>query len=143
MTGIESAIGYVYAWVLRQADPVTGPPDSAGDHALAAALDRLHELVDRMLGEDPAFRRLAEEAAAGRPQPSDRTRRRAQDALAEVAGQDPEFAAALDRAVAQVRALAQNSATGVDIHAAHGSVAAWSVRDVTLGNPPQPVPQQG
>ncbi|GGJ56530.1 hypothetical protein [Streptomyces brasiliensis] len=31
----------------------------------------------------------------------------------------------------------------VDIRADHGSAAAWSMGDVTLGNPPQPGPPQG
>jgi hypothetical protein len=156
MTGIEIAVGYLFAWAVRKAKRVAGRADEEVDRTLDAGMDQLHDLVSRKLSEDPALRKLAEEAATGQDQPSDRTRRRVHDALEEAAEQDPGFAAALDRAVKQqlqalerpadaVSARDGGQAVGgnVDIRADHGSVAAWTMGDVTMGNPQQPGPPQG
>ncbi|MFJ9695579.1 hypothetical protein [Kitasatospora sp. NPDC101183] len=151
MVGIEIAVGYVFAWAVRKAKRVAGRADGEVDRALDAGMDRLHELVGRKLGEDPALRRLDEEAAAGQEQPSERTRRRVQDALEEAVEQDAGFAEALDRAVKELQAASR--ATGgagggvavggnVEIRADHGSAAAWQMGDVNLGNPPHPGPHQ-
>ncbi|MFI6157879.1 hypothetical protein ACIBCA_34945 [Kitasatospora sp. NPDC051170] len=155
MTGIEIAIGYVFAWAVRKAKRVTGRADEEVDRTLDAGMDRLHDLVGRALGEDPALRKLEEEATAGLEQPSERTRRRVQDALEEAAEQDPGLAQALTRIVDELQT--RSRATGgvsavdhavavggnIDIRADHGSAAALHMGDVTLGNPPQPGPQQG
>ncbi|MFJ4184933.1 hypothetical protein [Kitasatospora sp. NPDC089509] len=154
MTGVEIAVGYVFAWAVRKARRVAGRADAEVDRTLDAGMDRLHDLVGRKLGEDPALRKLTEEADAGLAEPSERTRRRVQDSLEEAVEQDPGFARALERAVEELRA-ADRAAGGVsagdagtavggnvDIRADHGSAAAWTMGDVTLGNPPQPGPQQ-
>ena len=78
---MEIAVGYVFAWAVRKAKRVAGRADAEVDRTLDAGIDRLHDLVSRQLGEDPALKKLAEEAEAGQDKPSDRTRRRVQDAL--------------------------------------------------------------
>ncbi|MCX5054760.1 MULTISPECIES: hypothetical protein [unclassified Streptomyces] len=155
MTGIEIAVGYMFAWAVRKAKRVGGRADAEVDRGLDAGMDRLHDLVSRKLGEDPALHRLAEEAQAGQDQASDRTRQRVQLALEDAAEQDPRFREALDRAVEQLQRLSRPSdgasagdggvAVGgnVDIRADHGSAAALTMGDVTLGNPPQPGASQG
>ncbi|MFF7633659.1 hypothetical protein ACFZB9_10980 [Kitasatospora sp. NPDC008050] len=157
MTGIEIAVGYVFAWVIRKSKRVAGRADGEVDRTLDTAMDRLHDLVSARLGEDPALRRLTEEAEAGADEPSDRTRRRVHDALEEAAEQDPGFAEALNHAVKELQGLSRQAggtsagdagvAVGgnVEIRADRGSVAGWNVdlRDVTLGNPPPPGPHRG
>ncbi len=155
MTGIEIAVGYVFAWAVRKARRVAGRADQEIDRTLDATMDQLHEVVSRKLGEDPALQRLTAEAEAGQAQPSDRTRQRVRLALEDAVEQDPGFGEALDRAVTEVRALSRASggvsagdggqAVGgnVDIRADHGSAAAWTMGNVNLGNPPQPEPPQG
>ncbi|MFJ9845895.1 hypothetical protein ACIRYZ_36730 [Kitasatospora sp. NPDC101155] len=161
MTGIEIAVGYVFAWALRKAKRVVGRADAEVDRTLDTAMDRLHDLVGRKLGEDPAFKKLAEEAEAGQDKPSDRTRRRVQDALEEAAEQDLGFAEALDRAVKQLQGLdrASRASDGVSAgdggqaagenvinynHAEDGSVAAGVVQGgVHFDTPRRPDPSEG
>lgn len=156
MTGMEIAVGYVFAWLVRKARRVAGRADEEIDRTLDEAMDRLHGLVSEKLGEDPALHRLADEAEAGQEQPGDRTRQRVQLALEDAAEQDPGFREALDRAVEQVQFLDRAApvggvsagdggvATGGNTHiqADHGSAAAVNMGNVTLGNPSQPGPRQ-
>lgn len=160
MTGIEVAVGYVFAWLVRKTKRVAGRADAEVDRGLDTGMDRLHDLVSRKLGADPALRRAAEEAGEGRPEPSERTRRRLTDSLEDAAERDPAFAQALQELVTQlqsgsvpaagsgVTASYGGQAVGgsVDIRANGGSAAAWTMGDVTLGgtgNPPMPGPSQG
>ncbi|MFC9636457.1 hypothetical protein ACFTY8_46605 [Streptomyces mirabilis] len=155
MTGIEIAVGYVFAWAVRKAKRVAGRADEEVDRSLDAGMDKLHDLVSRKLGQDPALQKLAEEAEAGQDKPSDRTQRRVKDALEEAAEQDPGFAEALDYAVKELQALSRTAggvsagdggqAVGgnVDIRADNGSFAAWNMGGVSLANPQQPGPSQG
>ncbi|MEW2624605.1 hypothetical protein [Streptomyces sp. NPDC048106] len=155
MTGIEIAVGYMFAWLVRKAKRVAGRADGEVDRTLDGAMDQLHELVSRKLGEDPALHRLAEEARAGQDGPSVRTRQRVQLALEDAAEQDPGFGEALNRAVERMQSVSRPSsglsagdggaAVGgnVDIRSDHGSAAAWNMGDVSLGNPPQPGAPQG
>ncbi|MEW1777109.1 hypothetical protein [Streptomyces sp. NPDC086777] len=158
MTGIEIAVGYVFAWAVRKAKRVAGRADQEVDRTLDGAMDRLDDLVRRKLGEDTALQRLTLEAADGRDEPSERSRRRVQLALEDAAEQDLAFAEALERALRELQALSrgtgQVSAGGggpavggnVDIRADHGSAAAWTMGDVTIGdaaNPSRPGPAPG
>jgi hypothetical protein len=155
VTGVEIAVGYVFAWAVRKVRRVAGRADEEVDRAVDAAMDELHGLVSRTLGEDAALRKLAEEADAGQAEPSERTRQRVQLALEDAAEHDPGFAEALERAVGRLQALSRTAggvsagdggqAIGgsVDIRADHASAAAWSMGDVTVGNPPLPGPTQG
>ncbi|MFD4764225.1 hypothetical protein ACFWOJ_37040 [Streptomyces sp. NPDC058439] len=158
MTGIEIAVGYVFAWLVRKAKRVTGRADEEVDRTLDAAMDQLHDLVSTKLGGDPALHRLAEEAQAGQGEANDRTRQRVQLALEDAAEQDSGFREALDQAVEQIQSLNRASrafggvsagddgiAVGgnMNVRADHGSIAAGKiVGRVTLGNPPQPGPHQ-
>ncbi|MEV0276773.1 hypothetical protein AB0I22_10395 [Streptomyces sp. NPDC050610] len=165
MTGIEVAVGVLFAWAVQKARRVAGRADAEVDRALDAAMDELHDLVSTRLGEQPALRELtaaAEEqaeaaGASGATEPSGPVRQRMQRVLADVAEHDAGFAAALERAVRQVqdardRTTGQATAGGVGSVAVHGTVnvtaeaggaAAVTMGNVTLGNPPQPGPQHG
>jgi len=105
VTGIEIAIGYLFAWAVRKAQHVAGRADREVDRALDAGMDRLHDVVSGKLGSDPALHRLAEEAASGRESPSDRTRQRVLLALEEADETDAGFAADLEQAVAHLQSL--------------------------------------
>ncbi|MDH6124839.1 hypothetical protein [Kitasatospora sp. GP82] len=164
MTGLEIAVGYLFAWAVRKSKRVADRADAEVDRGLDAGMDKLHDLVSHKLGQDPALHKLTEEAEAGQAQPSDRTRQRVQLALEDAAEQDPGFAEALERAVKHLQAQTPTAggvsagdggqAVGgnVDISADHGAVAAWTITgNVTLGgpaqpgagNPPEPGPPQG
>lgn len=155
VTGIEIAIGYVFAWAVRKASRLAGRADAEVDRGLDVAMDRLHDLVSRKLGQDPVLRRVREEAEAGQQALSPRTRQRLELALEDAAAHDAAFADALRQAVDELQALSSPtggvSATGegqavggnVDIRADRGSAAAVRMGDVTVGDPPQPGPHQG
>ncbi|WP_329347354.1 hypothetical protein OG226_01125 [Streptomyces sp. NBC_01261] len=150
MTGIEIAVGYMFAWAVRKSRRVADRADGEVNRGLDAAMDKLHTLVSQKLGGDAAVQKLAEEADTGQNEPSDRTRQRVQLALEDAAEQDPDFAEALHHAVRELQALSRpdgGPSTGdggqviggnVTIRADQGSVAAWSTGNVALGNPPQP-----
>ncbi|WP_369265225.1 hypothetical protein [Streptomyces sp. R35] len=155
MTGIEIAVGYVFAWAVRKAQRVAGRADAEVDRGLDAGMDRLHDLVVRRLGSDPALQRAEEEAAAGQAEPSLRTRQRLELALEEAVESDTEFACALLKAVEELQArpgAADGVSAGdggqavrgdVDIRADGGSAAALRMGDVIVGNPPRPGAPQG
>ncbi|MDH6130090.1 hypothetical protein [Kitasatospora sp. GP82] len=155
MTGMEFAVGYLFAWAVRKAKRVAGRADEEVDRTLDAAMDELHDLVSRKLGEDTALQRLADEAEAGQEEPSGRTRQRVQLALEDAAEHDQGFAEALDRALGRLQFLSRTGSGvsagdsgqaiggNVEIRADHASAAAWNMENVTVGNPPQPGPTQG
>ncbi|SEG57145.1 hypothetical protein SAMN05216223_106321 [Actinacidiphila yanglinensis] len=66
MTGVDVAVGYVFAWLVRKARRVGGRADADVDRGLDAAMNRLHDPVSRKLGADPALERAAEEAQQAR-----------------------------------------------------------------------------
>jgi hypothetical protein len=154
MTGLEIAVGYLFAWAVRKARRVAGRADQEVDRGLDAGMDRLHDLVSRKLGNDPALEQLSDEAEAGRQEPRSRTAQRVVLALEDAAEGDTEFADALQQAVEQLQAASNPSAGvsaseggqavggNVDIRADHGSAAALTMGDVTLGNPPPPGPDR-
>lgn len=104
MTGVELAVGYVFAWAVRKARRVAGRIDDEVDHVLDARMDHLHEVVVTRLGTDPALEQTLAEAQSEQSELSARTRLRLQLALEEAADQDPSFAAELESAVTQVGA---------------------------------------
>ncbi|MFJ9841668.1 hypothetical protein ACIRYZ_14595 [Kitasatospora sp. NPDC101155] len=105
MTGIEIAVGYLFAWAIRKASRVGDRVDAEVDYVLDEGMNRLHDLVSGKLGEDPALRKLAEEAEAGQDQLSNRTGDRVRLALEEAAEQDPQFAGALEGLIEELHAL--------------------------------------
>ncbi|MET7887802.1 hypothetical protein [Streptomyces avermitilis] len=159
MTGVEIAVGYVFAWAVRKARRVAGRADGEVDRGLDTGMDRLHDLISRKLGEDPALERAREEAEAGQEELSERTRRRLTDSLEEAAERDTGFAEALEELVRELQSAAIGGTGGVsasgdgqavggnvDMHAQSGSAVALKMGDVTIGsaaNPSQPGPAEG
>lgn len=159
MTGVEIAVGYVFAWAVRKARRVAGRADAEVDRGLDAGMDRLHELVSSRLGQDPALVRAREEAEAGRDELSERTRRRLTDSLEDAIERDTVFADAVEELVRELQAAAAAGGGGVsasvdgqaiggnvNIRAEGGSAAALKMGNVEIGtvvDPPQPGPAQG
>ncbi|XUL89451.1 hypothetical protein ACQ86D_24740 [Streptomyces galilaeus] len=105
MTGVEIAVGYVFAWLVGKARRVAGRADAEVDRGLDAGMDRLHGLVSRKLGQDPALERAQEEAETGQEELTERTRRRLTDSLEDAVERDGQFAAALEQLVEQLQAM--------------------------------------
>ncbi|MEW1780475.1 hypothetical protein [Streptomyces sp. NPDC086777] len=160
MTGVEIAAGYVFAWLVAKSRRVASRADAEIARNLPIGMDRLHDLVGRKLGQDPALKRAREEAEAGETEPSELTRRRLAVALTDAAERDGAFAEALEKLIEELQAGAgTRSADGlsassdgqavggnVNIHAEGGSAASWRMGNVTLGsapNPQQPGSDQG
>ncbi|MFE0520756.1 hypothetical protein [Streptomyces sp. NPDC058954] len=160
MTGIEVAVGYVFAWLVRKAGRVAKGADAEVDRGLDAGMERLHDLVSRKLGRDPALERAAEEAESGQDTPSARTRRRLTDSVEDAVEHDPDFARALLTLVEELQATTTAAAAGgvsasgdgqaiagsVNVTADGGSAAALKMGDVTIGPAPDPYrpgPDQG
>lgn len=155
MVGMELVVGYVCAYLVGKARRAAGAADVEVDRAMDVSLAKMHNMVSRALGEDPALARAAEEAAGLEGEVSTRTRRRLADALDEAADSDSEFAAGLARAIAQVLEAEGPTSVGIaggdgmvigggtHLRADHGSAAALRMGDVHMGNPPVPGAQQG
>ncbi|MFI5884676.1 hypothetical protein [Streptomyces sp. NPDC051554] len=105
MTGVEIAVGYVFAWLVGKARRVAGRADAEVDRGMDAGMDRLHDLVSRKLGQDPVLERAQEEAETGQAELTERTRRRLTDSLEDAVERDGQFAAALEQLVEQLRAM--------------------------------------
>ncbi|SNQ50910.1 NB-ARC domain protein [Frankia canadensis] len=125
MNGIDTAVGAVFTWMVRQERHVGEQAHADTDRIVAPALGRVHDLVREALGEDdPVLARVRQEARDGREQPTDRTRRRLRLALEEAADQDPVLAAALARAAVDVgRARRQAGGRGLIGSLFHGPTA--------------------
>lgn len=152
--GVEVLAAAVVAYLLRKAARVGRRADRELDQALDVGMDRLHEVVTARLGADTALTRLQEQAADG-GEPTERTLRRAEDAIADAAEEDQGFAAQLE---ALVKALAaRETAGGVNPPAAvttlititggtqNGPMITGSVGHLTVHSPappPQPTPEQ-
>ncbi|MEU8471903.1 hypothetical protein AB0F30_29020 [Streptomyces sp. NPDC029006] len=105
MTGVEVAVGYVFAWLVRKAHRLRGRADGEVDRALDAGMNRLHDLVSAKLGQDPALERAQEEAETGQEELTDRTRRRLTDSLGDAVERDGDFAVALEELLKQLQAM--------------------------------------
>ncbi|MFF4509269.1 hypothetical protein [Streptomyces sp. NPDC001401] len=146
MTGIEVAVGYVCAYLVRKARRAAGKADAEVDRLVDAATEKVHDVVSRALGDDPALQRAGAEAATETGEVSVLTRRRVADALTAAAQDDADLAAALDAAVREAQSAVQAAggavasdegvaiAGNVSNRADRGSVAAQRVGDVTIGN---------
>ncbi|MGW5325697.1 hypothetical protein [Streptomyces sp. NPDC004014] len=102
MTGVEIAVGCLFAWAARKARRVGARADQETDRALDAAMDRVHAVVSAKLGQETALARLDEEAAAGRGEPTPETRQWLQIVLKDAVERDEAFAQALRDALAQL-----------------------------------------
>jgi hypothetical protein len=100
MTGVELLAGAAVGYLVRKARRVGGRADAEVDRALDRGMDALHDLVGGALGEDGALALLEEQAQSGAE--SERTVRRATDAIAEVAESDAGFAERLEALVADL-----------------------------------------
>lgn len=153
MTGVEIAVGYVFAWAVRKARRVAGRADAEVDLALDGAMDRVHGVVARRLGGDPELERLEAEAEAGQDEPSALTRQRVEAVVSRAMQEDAGFARELDEAVSAAQEAARSAGGAVagayglavsgdlSVKADGGSFAAGvaNVRDgVRLENPQQP-----
>ncbi|MFK4223424.1 hypothetical protein [Streptomyces sp. NPDC019890] len=157
MTGVEIAIGYVFAWAVRKARRVAGRADAEVDLALDGAMDRVHGVVVRRLGDDAELERLEAEAAAGQDEPSALTRHRVGQVVSAAVEEDPGFARELEAAVTAVQEAARAAGSAVagsyglavggdlSVQAEKGSFAAGVANiqgGVQLENPQQPGPDQ-
>ncbi|MFI6049932.1 hypothetical protein ACIBCO_07520 [Streptomyces violascens] len=111
---VEIAVGYVLGWLLRKARHVGEQADAEVDRTLDAGMSRVHELVSRKLGHEPALLRAREEADAGWESPSPRTRQRLELALEDAVERDVAFAMALQEALDDLREAA--GAHGSQVH---------------------------
>lgn len=157
MTGVEVAVGYAFAWLVRKVRRAAGRADAEVDRGLDAGMDRLHDLISSKLGDDPALARAIGEAEQGGEELSERTRRRLTDSVEDAAERDPGFAGALEKLVEELQAASAAggvSASGdgqavggnVNIRAEGGAAAAQWMGNVWIGatgNPPMPGPEQG
>ncbi|MGW2447408.1 hypothetical protein [Streptomyces sp. NPDC001675] len=114
MTGVEIAIGCLFAWAARKARRVGARADQEADRALDAAMDRVHEVVSAKLGQETALTRLDEEAAAGRGEPTPETRQWLQIVLKDAIDHDEAFAASLRDALDQFPARPEHAAQGAN-----------------------------
>jgi hypothetical protein len=125
VTGLELLAGAAVGYLVRKARRVGGRADAVVDQALDGGMDALGGLVAEVLGEDPAVDKLREQARDGAE--TERSVRRATDAIAEAAESDDGFAERLQVLVAELRhADAQTGSGGP-------SATASGVRSVAVG----------
>lgn len=112
MSGLEVAVGFLIAWVARRARHVGDRVDGMADSALDKGLDRLRTLVSGKLRDDPALESLEKQAEEQNVEVRETTRERVRLALADAAEDDPDFATALEKAVAELRDVAEPNGHG-------------------------------
>ncbi|MFI1294433.1 hypothetical protein ACH4VM_39795 [Streptomyces sp. NPDC020792] len=112
MTGVEIAIGCLFAWAARKARRVGVRADQEMDRALDAAMDRVHAVVSGKLGQETALVRLDEEASAGRTEPTPETHQWLQLVLRDAVDRDAAFAETLRDALAQLPPRPEHGAQG-------------------------------
>ena len=121
VVGLELVAGYLVAWGVMKARRAGRRLDEETDEVMDVGLDRLHDVIMAKLGSDPAVTKLAADAAQ-EIEPSERTVDRVRYAVEEAAEQDPQFAAAMDRALAELERLRDGapSVAGIDLRRAKG-----------------------
>jgi hypothetical protein len=129
VTGVDLLAGAAVGYLLRKARTVAAPgADEPVNEILAAGADRVCELITQTLGGDSVLELLDAQARAGTE--SERTVRRAQDAIAERLEADQEFRRHLELMLGEL-ALGElaNVPGGVEVSAPRGVAAG---RDVTI-----------
>lgn len=102
MTGFETAVAAVaVGWLVTKFKKTVGRAADIADDSMESLLNRLHSLVLRKLGEDPALEKLESEAQSD--EVSDRTSKRVELALQEAVEENPEFGDSLKDLVAQLQ----------------------------------------
>jgi len=155
VSGVEVVVGFLIAWLVRRAKHVGERIDGKIDATLDEGLDKLHDVVARKLGKDPALAVLEDEIAeAG--EATTRTQARVRLALEEAVEGNEAFAAELAAAIRDIQAASRGPGTIVGDHAvtvagnvsatgggiAIGGVTGGSV-GFTLPDPPEPTRTQG
>jgi len=148
--GVDLVAGAAVGYLVRKARRVSAGADVAADQVLEEHMDALHDLVSGAVGDDPALTRLLDQAGDG--EVTERTTRRATDAIADLAEEDPAFAtelaASVDRLQRHEAGLAPYNGIGAarDLRAETGGVVvAGNVSGgVTTGHhPSRPGPHEG
>lgn len=149
MVGVDVQAGAAVGYLVRKARRVAGRADGAADEILDAGTDRICELIAGAVGGEPVLALLDEQAQAGTE--SERTMRRAEDAIAEKIEADADFRKRLELLLRNLEgvpgAISVSAADGVaagrdvTIRAADGGIAAGVMGAVTV-NPPKPDPVQ-
>jgi hypothetical protein len=121
MTGLELVAGYLIAWGVGKLKRAGRRLDEETDEVIDAGLDRLHDAIAAKLGTDPALVKLGADIAQGL-EPSERTRRRVQDAVEDAVEDDPGFAAVLEELLAQLEQARNGgwAVAGIDLRGAIG-----------------------
>lgn len=148
--GLELVAGATVGYLVRKVRKVGSRADAEVDRVLDEGMDALHELVSGVVGDDPAVTRLLEQAGEG--EVSERATRRATDAIADAAEEDPAFAtelaASVDRLQRHEAGLVQQSGVGAqrDLRVETGGVVVGGnvSGGVTTGHHPStPGPHEG
>lgn len=121
MVGLELVAGYLVAWGVRKLKRVGKRLDEEADEVVDAGLDRLHDAIAAKLGTDPGLMKLEADVSQGL-EPSDRTLRRVQDAVADAAKDDPDFGALIEALLAELEEARNGapSVVGIDLRGAKG-----------------------
>jgi len=147
---VDLVAGAAVGYLVRKARRVSAPLDTDADPVLDANMDALHRLVDGAIGDDPALTRLLEQAGDG--EVTERTTRRATDAIADRAEEDSgfadELAASVDRLQRHEAGLAPHAGISVarDLRVETGGVVVSGnvSGGVTTGaHPSTPGPHEG
>jgi hypothetical protein len=123
--GVDVLAAAAVGYLVRKARRVGRRADDAIDEALDAGTDRVVELVERWVEGDPAVELLESQAEAGAE--SERTLRRATDAVAERLEANPQFARELDALVTELA----RTPGGISVSAASGGVAVAGTLNIT------------
>jgi hypothetical protein len=147
--GVDLLAAAAVGYLVRKARRVGGRADEAVDEILDAGTDRVCALVTAALGDEPVLAQLDTQARGGTE--TDRTVRRAEDAIADKLETDAGFAEQLEQLLRQLEKVPGGislSAPGgvaagrdVNIRAEGGGIAAGVMGPVTV-NPPEPGPNQ-
>ncbi|MBT0769456.1 hypothetical protein KIH74_11030 [Kineosporia sp. J2-2] len=150
---IEAGVvaGYLIAWAVRKARYAGGRLDAEVDLALDAGLEKLHGVVAGKLAGQAVLADLEDEAQQsgvsggdGVSGVDDLTRQRLEMELTAAARKDELFAAAVTTLIQQIQHAERVSGPGAitvtgGVHADHGSAAAVTMGNVTIGQvPPDP-----
>jgi hypothetical protein len=144
--GVEVLAGTAVGYLIRKAQRVAHRADGHVDDALDVGTDRVCGLVEGALGLDPVLTQLNEQSQAGTA--SDRTIRRAEDAIAEKAEADVGFRQQLELLLTKLERVPGGiavSAPGgfaagrdVNIRSSGPGVAAGTIGSVHINMPDAP-----